>query len=185
MRRRAEQIDETRQRITEAAVRLHTSVGPANTTISGVAKEAGVTRLTVYRHFEDLDALFVACMGRWSTLNPGPDIDAWVAIEPLAERADRAFSELYAWYAGLGDELFPIYRDQAAMPESAQAAMVMQADAYAAAIVGPDASGEPVRVAVARHLVDFWTWRSLVVDEGLDHGLAAKAAVAMLLAVEP
>lgn len=184
MRRRAEQMDETRQRITEAAVRLHTSVGPANTTVSGVADEAGVTRLTVYRHFEDLDALFVACMGHWSTLNPGPEAEVWAAIEPLADRADRAFSELYAWYAERSDELYPIYRDQAAMPDSARAAMAMQADAYAAAIVGQDAVAASVRAAIARHLVDFWTWRSLVVDQGLDPELAARAAVTMLLAVE-
>ena len=184
MRRRAEQIDETRQRITEAAVRLHTSVGPASTTISAVADEAGVTRLTVYRHFEDLDALFLACMGHWSTLNPGPDVEAWSAIEPLAERAGRGFRELYAWYAGLGDELYPIYRDQTTMPESAQDAMAMQADAYAAAIVGQHGSVAPVRAAVARHLVDFWTWRSLVVGQGLGPERGAKAAVEMLLAVE-
>jgi AcrR family transcriptional regulator len=185
MRRRAEQIDETRQHITEAAVRLHTSVGPANTTISGVADEAGVTRLTVYRHFEDLDALFVACMGHWNTLNPGPDLDAWRQIEPLEARAQRAFGEMYAWYAARHEELYPIYRDQAAMPESAQQAMKAQTDAIAAALVAPDAADLSVQAAVARHLVDFWTWRSLVAERGLDVEQATTAAMAMLLAVSP
>lgn len=183
MRRRAEQVDETRQRITEAAVRLHTSVGPANTTISGVAEEAGVTRLTVYRHFDDLDALFVACMGHWSMLNPGPDVVTWRSIEPLVARARRAFSDLYAWYAGRQEELYPIYRDQEAMPASAQAAMTAQTDMLAAAIAAPDGQGGPVQAAVARHLVDFWTWRSLVVGRGLEVEEAAEAAVAMLSAV--
>ena len=49
MRKRADDIAETRQRIVEAAVRLHGTIGPAATTISGLAEEAGVTRLTVYR----------------------------------------------------------------------------------------------------------------------------------------
>ncbi len=184
MRRRAEQVDETRQRITEAAVRLHTTVGPANTTISGVAEEAGVTRLTVYRHFADLDALFVACMGHWNATNPGPDAEAWAAIEAADERATQGIRELYAWYAGRGDELYPIFRDQAAMPASAQTAMAELFEAYAVAIDGPDAPPGSVRAAVIRHLVDFWTWRSLVVEQGLQPDQAADAAVSMLLAID-
>jgi len=184
MRRRAEQVDETRQRITEAAVRLHTSVGPANTTISGVADEAGVTRLTVYRHFDDLDVLFVACMGHWNMLNPGPDVAAWAETPSLRARAERAFRELYAWYDARHDELYPIYRDQSAMPESAQAAMAAQVDAMASVIAAPDGPGGPLQAAVARHLVDFWTWRSLVLERGLEVEQAADAAVAMLLAVD-
>ena len=66
MRRRAEQVDETRLRITEAAVRLHTTVGPAHTSIAAIAEAAGVTRLTVYRHFADLDTLFEACTAHWT-----------------------------------------------------------------------------------------------------------------------
>jgi AcrR family transcriptional regulator len=50
-RLRAEQEEETRERITKAAVKLHGTIGPARTTISGVAEEAGVQRATVYRHF--------------------------------------------------------------------------------------------------------------------------------------
>jgi AcrR family transcriptional regulator len=51
MSARLEAVDETRLRITEATVRLHERVGPAATTVSGVAEEAGVTRLTVYLNF--------------------------------------------------------------------------------------------------------------------------------------
>ena len=42
MRKRAEQTHATRQRIIEATVRLHTTVGPAHTSISAIAEEAGV-----------------------------------------------------------------------------------------------------------------------------------------------
>ena len=122
MRRRAEQVDQTRLRITEAAVRLHTTVGPSHTSIAAVAEEAGVTRLTVYRHFADLDAVFVACMAHWSARNPRPDTAAWTAIPNLERRARRAFGELYGWYRDHADELYPINRDAAAMPLSAQRA---------------------------------------------------------------
>ncbi len=51
LKRRAHQQDETRQRIVEAAVHLHETLGPARTSITAIAEQAGVERLTVYRHF--------------------------------------------------------------------------------------------------------------------------------------
>ena len=42
--RRAEQQDETRERIVEAAVALHEQLGPANTSIKAIAEKAGVQR---------------------------------------------------------------------------------------------------------------------------------------------
>lgn len=61
MRKRLEDVEETRRRIVEAAVKLHGSVGPSHTTFSAVAERAGVQRSTVYRHFPDEEALFGAC----------------------------------------------------------------------------------------------------------------------------
>src|ERR1035437_5730256 len=120
MRRRAEQVDETRTRITEAAVRLHTTVGPAHSSIAAVAEEAGVTRLTVYRHFADLDALFEACRAHWSAQNPRPDATAWPLIADLEERARRAFGELYGWYRDHADELYPDRKSTRLKPSHAQ-----------------------------------------------------------------
>ena len=60
-RLRAEQEQQTRQAITEAAVKLHGTLGPARTTVSAIAEEAGVQRATVYRHFPDEPSLFQAC----------------------------------------------------------------------------------------------------------------------------
>src|SRR5664280_2396877 len=172
MRRRAEQVDETRQRI---------------------AEEAGVTRLTVYRHFADLDALFAACRAHWSAQNPRPDARAWLEIPRLEERARRAFGELYGWYRDHADELYPINRDAAAMPLSAQLATEtgnrMMADALVAGHAGADsdngsdADGRLGR-AVARHLVDFLTWRSLVIQQGLDDREVVELAVRLLTAID-
>lgn len=63
--RRAEQQDETRERIVVAAVRLHEALGPANTSIKAIAEAAGVQRLTVYRHFPDDASLFQACTAHY------------------------------------------------------------------------------------------------------------------------
>lgn len=185
MRRRAELVDQTRLRITEAAVRLHTTVGPANTSVSTVAEEAGVTRLTVYRHFRDQDQLFDACRRHWTTANPPPDDAAWRAIPVLEDRARRAFSELFGWYREHGSELFPIYRDMGTMPRSTQDAMRAESAARADALLDglpvSRAARRPLR-AVAGHLVSLMTWRSLVVEQDLGEEEAVEVAVRLLCA---
>jgi AcrR family transcriptional regulator len=42
LRKRADAMADTRRRITEAAVALHGSVGPARTTVAAIAEHAGV-----------------------------------------------------------------------------------------------------------------------------------------------
>lgn len=183
MRRRADNVDETKLRITEAAVRLHTTIGPAATTIAGVAEEAGVTRPTVYRHFPDLDALFMACSGHWAVRHPGPDPDAWRAIAGLEDRARVALSEVYRWYRAVGDELYPIHRDITALPASAQAALRADSARMIDAIVdghaGSDRAGRRLRAA-AGHAVDLLTWRSLTKENGLDDAEAVELVLGLL-----
>ena len=72
MRKRLEDVEETRRRIVEATVELHGTVGPANTTYAGVAALADVQRSTVYRHFPDEEALFGACTSHWFARHPWP-----------------------------------------------------------------------------------------------------------------
>src|SRR5688572_31793222 len=94
-RARAEQEEATRKRITEAAVRLHGSVGPARTTVSGVAREAGVQRATVYRHFPDEEALFAACSAHYWSQHALPDIESWKSIRDPKERLLKALADFY------------------------------------------------------------------------------------------
>ena len=65
MVRRAQQAGDSTA-IVAAAVALHGRVGPANTTVSAIAEAAGATRVTVYPHFPDEDALFAACTSHWA-----------------------------------------------------------------------------------------------------------------------
>ncbi len=185
MNRRAEQVDQTRERITAAAVRLHTTVGPSNTSIAAVAEEAGVTRLTVYRHFADLDALFHACRGHWLATNPPPDASAWRSIPGLEPRARVALSQMYAWYGEHGQELYPIYRDAPSLPRGTQDAMRAESEARTDALLDdiplPAGIQRSAR-AVAGHLLGLWTWRSLVVQQGLSRREAVEVAVRMLCA---
>ena len=184
MARRAESVDETRQRITDAAIRLHTTIGPANTTIAGIAEEAGVTRLTVYRHFPDAAVLFEACRGEWRARQPPPDPSPWPLIGDLEERARHALGALYAWYGSRGDDLYPIQRDFGAIPAAAQEELIgdgaRMAEALVAGHVEPGPAGRRLR-AVAGHVTGFWTWWTLVRHEGLSDTEAADVAVGFLL----
>lgn len=111
LKRRAERQDRTRQRIVDAAIALHTTVGPASTTVSAVAELAGVQRHTVYRHFPDERSLGLACSGCYTERYPLPDASAWRTIADPERRLRRGFAELYAYYAKHGAELAPIMRD--------------------------------------------------------------------------
>lgn len=51
-----------RQAILDAAKRLFVSLGYANTSMDAVATEAGVSKLTVYSHFNDKETLFSAAV---------------------------------------------------------------------------------------------------------------------------
>src|SRR5215208_3900940 len=115
-RRRAQLEAETRLRITEATVDLHGSIGPARTTISAVAKSAGVQRATVYRHFPDEDALFDACSSHWMAQHPLPDPAPWAKIEHPEERLRTALGELYEWYEHGDYMLEKTTRDLALVP---------------------------------------------------------------------
>src|SRR5690348_3498438 len=104
-KRRAEREAETRQRIVEATVALHTSVGPARTTISAIAEKAGVQRHTVYSHFPREDVLFGACTSHWAELHPFPSAEPWTdAADPL-ERLALALRDVWAWYSDVESDL--------------------------------------------------------------------------------
>jgi AcrR family transcriptional regulator len=115
MKRRAELEQQTRARITEAAVELHGRLGPSQTSMSAVAERAGVPRSTLYRHFPDETALFAACSAHWVAANPPPDLGRWAAIEDPAQRLGRALEELYAYYRSTEGMMANLLRDEATM----------------------------------------------------------------------
>jgi len=185
MRRRAELIDETRERIAAAAVRQHLSVGPSRTSIVSIAAAAGVTRPTVYRHFADMDEIFSACIAHWVSTNPQPDPGPWLAIEGFEARASRVLTDVYRWYDDVGYQLYPLYRDIESIPPAARPVAESWSDPLAGVILGQDLpagrAGSRLR-AVAMHLVRLLTWRSLVVDGGLSADEAAALGVRWLMA---
>jgi AcrR family transcriptional regulator len=185
LRKRADAMQDTRRRITEAAVELHGSVGPARTTMSAVAERAGVQRQTLYRHFPTQEALFAACSGHFDATHPPPDVQAWRAIGDPADRLATALDELYAYYEGTEVMYTNLLRDETLVAPVASRLPVFRAyldDAARVLAAGWGARGgrRALVVAAARHAVDFHTWRSLARENGVRRSAVIELASAMV-----
>jgi AcrR family transcriptional regulator len=172
-RRRAEAEAQTRLRITESAVELHGTLGPARTSMSAVAEHAGVRRSTLYRHFPDERALFGACSAHWAEANPPPDISRWASIEDPDERLDASLAELYAFYRGTEEMLDKLLRDAPTVPVVDELMGGFRAFLEEAAKVLMRGRGlrgnaaKHTRAAIG-HALAFRTWQDLTRARGLD-----------------
>ena len=184
LKERAQRQAQTRRRIVEAAVDLHTSVGPARTTISGIAERAGVERHTVYAHFPDDRALFRACSAHWEARHPLPDFEVLAAIEDPVRRLRRALGELYAWYESVEDDLAVFARDASVVPGTAAVLGEMIADivTFADAVSRGWPRRKSVRAAIG-HALEFETWRSLARRQGLSRTQAVDAMARLVSSV--
>jgi AcrR family transcriptional regulator len=177
-RSRAEAEAQTRLRITESAVELHGSLGPARTSMSAVAEHAGVRRSTLYRHFPDERALFGACSAHWAEANPPPDISCWAEIEDPAERLEAALVELYAFYGRNEEMLDKLLRDAPTVPvvdELMGAFRAFLEEAAKILMQGRGLRGNAAKRtrATIGHALAFRTWQDLTRTQGLDDAQAA------------
>src|SRR6188472_2360277 len=170
---RAAQEQATRMRIVDAAIALHGTVGPARTTISAIAEQAGVRRATVYRHFPDERALMLGCSGTWAERNPPPDASAWASVSDPADRLAAALDAIHGWYEQVEPMLSAVLRDVDAVPIIGE----IQAEGrlrYLAHVEDMLAAGWGARGKAAKRLratiglaLDFLAWRTLH-ERGLD-----------------
>jgi AcrR family transcriptional regulator len=169
---RAESQAETRQRIVDAAIALHEKLGPAQTPLSAIAARAGVTRLTLYRHFADEAAILGACTAHWGSLHPFPEAALWHEVKDPAARTAAALTAHYNYYAGTRRMWFVAYRDVGLVkPIQPVLAHVDQhladlAQSLAAAFRAKGATLRDLTVTL-RHALAYSTWLSLD-DRGLD-----------------
>lgn len=182
LRQRAESLTATRQRIVEATVELHDSVGPGRTTISAIAERAGVQRLTVYRHFPDERSLYEACSGHWLAQNPLPDPAGWLAVGDPEERLRIALRAIYAFFRSTQGMTGNLLRDLPDAPLLQEVAAPLLE--YWGAVREVLARGWNVRgrkrsllQAAIGHAVEFETWRSLTQRQGLEDDDAVDAMV--------
>jgi AcrR family transcriptional regulator len=177
MRRRAERQKETRQRIVEAAVELHGTVGPASTQVSAIAERAGVERITVYRHFPDQASLLRACREHFLALHPPPG-SGWKGIEDPETRLRAGLGAAYAYYAENEAMIANVLRDAEVLPVG-EGFLAFKHEVVRALSQGEDVRG-PRRArlnAVLNVATDFGTWRSLVRQSGLTHDEAIDLVV--------
>ena len=188
LKKRAEQVADTRRRITEAAIDLHGSVGPARTTLTAVAERAHVERRTLYRHFPTEAELFQACSNHYFDAHPWPDLGEWRPIRDPRARLERALDELYAYYE-LTEPMFSNVLRDAELVDFARDAMDPLSthldEAAEVLIAGRGVRGrtrERVRGAL-RHAVAFSTWRSLFAN-GIERADAVTLVTALVEAAE-
>ena len=186
LKRRAQRMAETRRRIAAATWDLHRTVGPARTTISAIAKQAGVQRLTVYQHFPDELSLFRACQAHEFATNPPPDPARWALVPDPEARLRVALTDLYAYYGRSEPILANVQRDAPALPALqrvvAEERAGFQETALRILLEGwPDRDErQTLRRAALGHALAFQTWRSLVRDHGLSDDQAASLMVALV-----
>lgn len=189
LKRRAEQVDDTRRRIVEAAIELHQTIGPARSSVSAVAERAGVQRQTYYRHFRDERSLFAACTGLYMERAPMPDPEPWREIADPSERLERGLSELYGYYADNEAMLGNVIRDAAVMPgvrENVEMNVGATMAAMREVLAEAFPAGDQDRLfAILDLVLDFTTWRMLVRRSGLTRESAVELMVSVVRCARP
>lgn len=182
LKKRAESQAETRRRIVEAAIQLHQTKGPARTTFSEVARLAGVTRATLYKHFPTERDLGLACSGLYSERNPAPDPSAWLSVEGEA-RLQLGLTELYEFFDRNQAMIARVVADSES-DELTRELFILRFGAQLAGMRAALASALPrnKRAQAALDLaLSFGTWQQLS-RSGLSSAAAADVMVQALLA---
>ena len=168
LKRRAENQAETRQRIVEATIELHQTIGPNATGVSDIAERARVGRVTVYRHFPDEATLSRACSGLYFARHPFPDPAAWRAIRDPAARLHTGLRETYAYHRATEAMMSHVLADARDHPAVApyHAHWARAADVLAAGWGLRGRRRALLRAGIGLAL-NFDTWRTLTRDQGL------------------
>ncbi len=156
MRRRA---SDTRQRILDGAYRLFYAAGFARSSMDAIADAAGITKRTLYQHFDSKDSLLDAVMGQQHSLMLDR-IAQWLSHDGTTPEAlvEGLFGHLAAWVAspdwrGSGFSRAALeFADLPGHPARRAARRHKRAveDSLAAALA---ARGHPAAEALARHLM--------------------------------
>ena len=176
LRRRAEQQAETRQRIVEAAVALHGSVGPAATTVSMVAERAGVQRHTFYAHFPDERSLLLACSGLAYERDPPPDAAPWRTLEDC-ERLRVGLRAIYDWYERTAELSACVLRDAEHYAPVREIMALRLGPTMAAYREVLGAKLNDRQRALLELALSFYTWRTLAREGSLKQDAAVTTIV--------
>ena len=179
MVKRRDQVEETRRRISKATYELHSTIGPAFTTISLVSERSGLPRQTVYRNFRTNLDLYRGCIAFGLETHPLPDSERWRSIADPGERLHVGLTELYKWFETTEPVMTNSVRDFGAVKESAEALQPV-GEVFGRMFHTLHEGWEGREVAALLSLaMDFATWKKL----HREHGMASKAIAEMWLAI--
>jgi AcrR family transcriptional regulator len=165
---------------------LHQTVGAQGATISALAQQAGVERLTVYRHFPDERSLVSACTRHYFAHHPPPDTEQWRAIVEPELCLRTALAQIYIYYRQTEAMMDSIYRNIAFVPllQELLEPFFAKWNAVTDMLVEKFAVDSEQRsrlrpvVALAIH---FLTWRTLIREQRLEDAQAVEVMVASIV----
>lgn len=184
LKRRAERQQQTHQRIIEAAVAVHETMG-AGASISAIAERANVERLTVYRHFPDTRSLLTACTGHYFSQKPLPDPAEWRSIADPELQLRTALLTIYDYHRRTELMVMRAICDARDMPVLDEMMAPYRehwrelSGQLAACWISDRGDPDLVEAAIG-HAVSITTWHSLVREQGLDHERAVDLMVGMV-----
>jgi AcrR family transcriptional regulator len=180
--RRAERQAETRRRIVEAAVDLHSTFGPAQTSFTMLAERAGVQRHTLYAHFPDELSLNLACSSlAMEERDPLPSAEPWRTIEGRRERLRAGLTAIYGWYERNAALAACVLRDveyHAVTQKIAELRFGPSMASYKEVLGGTLGAKGQAALLLA---LSYFTWRTLARESGLT---MAEAVETMAKAIE-
>lgn len=108
MDKRAGAAEETRRRIVEACFELHCRKGIADTTMTEIATQAGVSVGTVYHHFPRYEDAITACGAHAAAKVPPPAPDIFDGLVGLEDRLEALTAAVFGYFERL--EVFDLIR---------------------------------------------------------------------------
>jgi AcrR family transcriptional regulator len=184
-KRRAEQLEQKRDRIVRATVALHAKHGVLGTSYPMIASRAKVSIQTVYNHFPDLGQLIGACTGHVTPQAPAVTPEVLKPGRNPEQRLRLLANAVYAQHDYLEPWMRFAWHEARAIPELQ--AMQDQATAglqqLIALAVKPERSASPGFIDAALALLAYPGWKQL--SQGRSNDAAAKLAGDCLAALLP
>jgi AcrR family transcriptional regulator len=182
---RAEHVEQTRARILDAAIAQMSDAPVESLTVAGIAKRAGITERTIYRHFQTRDALLAA---------------VWPRMQSLV--GSRGFPQTAADLVATPRRLFPAFDGKEGLvrasvySEAGREVRLRANDERQAAMIAcvrdalPELEGAAVRAraAAVQLLNSAFAWSAMRDFWDLDGqaaGEAAAEAISILLGLSP
>ena len=103
MDQRAEAAKQTRRRIVQACFDLHGEQGIAGTTMTQIARRAGVSVGTVYHHFPSYEDAVAACGDLTRAVVPPPSEAVFEGVAALEDRVAVLVQATFDYFDRLGD----------------------------------------------------------------------------------